>query len=181
MHSLVNRFSAPAPLATPRTSVAAILNANAGDGAQGNPAHDQTPLVNCRCLSGLACSAPGQVGIVNASEPGLYGAANKRDLSTGETRELVPDNVGYGLNPRVERALPRRLLSNWRDRPARENLRNVADTGNGGRRRCRQDSALVSFVRGPYGSPAEIRTPIHGSKGRCPTIRRPGKIWRTPV
>ena len=24
------------------------------------------------------------------------------------------------------------------------------------------------------GSPAEIRTPIHGSKGRCPTIRRPG-------
>src|ERR1035438_10461320 len=26
------------------------------------------------------------------------------------------------------------------------------------------------------GSPAWIRTTIHGSKGRCPTIRRPGKI-----
>ncbi len=26
------------------------------------------------------------------------------------------------------------------------------------------------------GSPAEIRTPIHGSKGRCPTIRRPGNF-----
>ena len=26
-----------------------------------------------------------------------------------------------------------------------------------------------------YGSPAWIRTTIHGSKGRCPTIRRPGK------
>ncbi len=27
-----------------------------------------------------------------------------------------------------------------------------------------------------FGSPAWIRTTIHGSKGRCPTIRRPGKI-----
>jgi hypothetical protein len=25
------------------------------------------------------------------------------------------------------------------------------------------------------GSPAWIRTTIHGSKGRCPTVRRPGK------
>jgi hypothetical protein len=28
------------------------------------------------------------------------------------------------------------------------------------------------------GSPAWIRTTIHGSKGRCPTIRRPGIFWR---
>jgi hypothetical protein len=28
------------------------------------------------------------------------------------------------------------------------------------------------------GSPAWIRTTIHGSKGRCPTIRRPGKMER---
>jgi hypothetical protein len=28
------------------------------------------------------------------------------------------------------------------------------------------------------GSPAWIRTTIHGSKGRCPTIRRPGISWR---
>ena len=30
----------------------------------------------------------------------------------------------------------------------------------------------VLFLDG--GSPAWIRTTIHGSKGRCPTIRRPG-------
>src|SRR5215813_10374090 len=27
-----------------------------------------------------------------------------------------------------------------------------------------------------FGSPAWIRTTIHGSKGRCPTIRRPGSV-----
>ena len=59
----------------------------------------------------------------------MYGAVNKRDLSTGETGELVCGNVGFGLNPGVELALPRRLLSNWRDRAARKNLPNVADTG----------------------------------------------------
>ena len=33
------------------------------------------------------------------------------------------------------------------------------------------------FPGGPDGgSPAWIRTTIHGSKGRCPTIRRPGKL-----
>jgi hypothetical protein len=46
----------------------------------------------------------------------------------GETRELAPENVGLGLNPGVELAPPRRLVSNWRDRRARKNLRNVADT-----------------------------------------------------
>ena len=73
-------------------------------------------------------------------EGALYGAVNKRELSTGETGELAPDNVGSDLNPRVELALPRRPPSNWRDRPPRENLRNVADTGNGGGRRCCQDN-----------------------------------------
>ena len=29
----------------------------------------------------------------------LDGAVNKRDLSTGETGELVLENVGFGLNP----------------------------------------------------------------------------------
>ena len=36
----------------------------------------------------------------------------------------------------------------------------------------------VTFSKVLYlliGSPAWIRTTIHGSKGRCPTIRRPGK------
>jgi hypothetical protein len=30
--------------------------------------------------------------------PALYGAVNKRFLSTEETRELAPDKVGFGLN-----------------------------------------------------------------------------------
>ena len=35
-----------------------------------------------------------------------------------------------------------------------------------------REKALVKYER--FGSPAWIRTTIHGSKGRCPTIRRPG-------
>ena len=31
--------------------------------------------------------------------PMLYGAVNKRDLSTGETGEFATENVGSGLNP----------------------------------------------------------------------------------
>src|ERR1017187_8738769 len=95
-------------------------------------------------------------------EGALYGAVNKRELSTGETGELAPDNVGSDLNPRVELALPRRPPSNWRDRPPRENLRNVADTGNGGGRRCCQDNWRAKLVRGRFGSPAWIRTTVHG-------------------
>ena len=45
-----------------------------------------------------------------------------------------------GVNPGVELAPPRPLRSNWGDRPPCENLRNVADTGNGGGRRCCQDN-----------------------------------------
>ena len=36
--------------------------------------------------------------------------------------------------------------------------------------------APVVGVEPVYGSPAWIRTTIHGSKGRCPTIRRPGNF-----
>jgi hypothetical protein len=106
--------------------------------------------------------------------PALYGAVNKRFLSTGETGELVPDNVGFGLNPGVVLAPLRRLLSNWRDRPPRENLRNVADTGEVNRGRRRQQNRRLELGQKCSGSPARIRTSIHGSKGRCPTIRRPG-------
>src|ERR1035437_9362710 len=91
--------------------------------------------------------------IGSAREPGLYGAVNKCFLSTGETRELVPDSVGFGLNPGVELALPRSLLSNWRDRAARKNVQNVADTGKGGSHRCCQDNGRGNLVRGRYGSP----------------------------
>ncbi len=39
----------------------------------------------------------------------------------------------------------------------------------------RLDSILNGISTLLFGSPAWIRTTIHGSKGRCPTIRRPGK------
>jgi hypothetical protein len=44
----------------------------------------------------------------------LDGAVNKRDLSTGETGEFASKNAGFDLNPRVERAVPRTLLSSRR-------------------------------------------------------------------
>jgi hypothetical protein len=50
------------------------------------------------------------VASVQRGHPLLYGTVNKRFLSTGETRELVPVNVGFGLNPGVEFAPPRPLL-----------------------------------------------------------------------
>src|SRR5580704_19065445 len=43
-------------------------------------------------------------------------------------------------------------------------------------RRCQQRVKVKKPIPGgpKGGSPAWIRTTIHGSKGRCPTIRRPG-------
>ncbi len=91
----------------------------------------------------------------------LDGDVNKRDLSTGETGELVRENVGFGLNPGVELAPPRSLISNWRNRRVRKNLRNVADTSNGGGWRCCQDNGRGKLGRGQRGSPAWIRTTIN--------------------
>ena len=67
--------------------------------------------------------------ITEAWKPKLDGAVNKLLLSTGETGELAHGNVGFGLNPEVERVPPLSVFSNWRDRPERKNLWNVADTG----------------------------------------------------
>lgn len=72
--------------------------------------------------------------------PSLDGAVNKRDLSTGETRELAGNSVGFGLNPRVELVPPLSVFSNWRDCPQHKNLWNVTDTGEECYRRCCQDS-----------------------------------------
>ena len=55
-----------------------------------------------------------ELGNLSSWAAKLYGAVNKRDLSTGETGELVPENVGIGLNPGVELAPPRNPVSNWR-------------------------------------------------------------------
>src|SRR5262249_40616430 len=39
---------------------------------------------------------------------------------------------------------------------------------------CCQGFRSLKLITERCGSPAWIRTTIHGSKGRCPTIRRPG-------
>ena len=75
--------------------------------------------------------------------PALDEAVNKRFLSTGETGEFASKNVGFGLNPGVERAPPQDLSSNRRERAARKSLRNVADTGESdGGRCCQQNRRL---------------------------------------
>src|SRR5579862_8174780 len=107
-------------------------------------------------------------------DPALDEAVNKRDLSTGESGEFAGRKAGFGLNPWVDRALPRNLSSNPREPATRTNVRNVADTDVGTGRRCCQQNSRSELGQKCSGSPAWIRTTIHGSKGRCPTIRRPG-------
>src|ERR1035437_8599333 len=46
--------------------------------------------------------------------------------------------------------------------------------GDGGNGRWCQLQQREKLSETAVGSPARIRTSIHGSKGRCPTIRRPG-------
>ncbi len=75
-------------------------------------------------------------------DPTLYEAVNKRLLSTGEPGEFASGNLRFGLNPGFERAPPNSLLSNRRNRAARKNLRNVADTGEPGGRCCQQNKGL---------------------------------------
>src|SRR5580658_7950970 len=102
---------------------------------------------------------------------------NKRLLSTRETGEFASKNVGSGRNLGVEFECPRSLTSNQRERTARKKSRNVADTGEGNGWRCSQENWPLELGRKGVGSPAWIRTTIHGSKGRCPTIRRPGNYY----
>jgi hypothetical protein len=83
----------------------------------------------------------------------MYGAVNKPFLSTGETGEFVSENVGFGLNPGVELAPPRRLLSNWRTGPGHENLLNVRDTGAVGGGCFCQQNGWVEFGQKRVGSP----------------------------
>ena len=104
-------------------------------------------------------------------------------LSTNATcQPEKPENShlktwGSGLNPGVVSAAPRDFTSNRRESTARKNLRNVADTGAAAVARCCQENHGSELGWKQYGSPAWIRTTIHGSKGRCPTIRQPG-IYR---
>jgi hypothetical protein len=56
-------------------------------------------------------------------------AVNKRVLSTGETREFVSKNPGFGLNPRVDLGLCAISLPTGELARHARNLRNVGDTG----------------------------------------------------
>src|ERR1035441_6345724 len=49
--------------------------------------------------------------------------------------------------------------------------------GDGGNGRQCQLQQREKLSKTEVGSPARIRTSIHGSKGRCPTISRPGNRW----
>jgi hypothetical protein len=65
--------------------------------------------------------APEAFVSLSSWESVLDGAVNKRFLSTGETGELVRVNVGFDLNLGVDRATPRNLSSNGRERVERKN------------------------------------------------------------
>src|ERR1035437_1172892 len=65
----------------------------------------------------------------------------------------------------VELGPPRCVSSNRRARTARENLRNVEDTCEGAAGCCCQQNSRSELGQKGVGSPARIRTSIHGSKG----------------
>ena len=92
-----------------------------------------------------------ELGILSSWAATLDAAVNKRDLSTGETGELVLEDVGYDLNPGVDRALPRIAFSNQRN-CARKYPRNVGDNG-GFRERCCQQERLGYLGLEGFGSP----------------------------
>ena len=76
---------------------------------------------------------------------------------------------------------PRCSSSNWRMSAVRKTRRMLGLTWQATEPLLSTKSAL-QFEKRMCGSPAWIRTTIHGSKGRCPTVRRPGKIgWELRV
>ena len=123
-------------------------------------------------------------GSVNQSVPGgskrILGTPRWTRLSTNAScQPKKPENSqvktrGSASTLGVELGAAQRLSSNPRERATRENLRNVADTVEVNGRHCCQAKSALELGRKYVGSPAWIRTTIHGSKGRCPTIRRPG-------
>jgi hypothetical protein len=89
----------------------------------------------------------------------LDSAVNKRLLSTGETGEFARGNAGFDLNLGVDRAAPRCLSSNRRERVARKNLRNVGDTGE------KTKNAAVNKTR-PLSWGGDGLAPRHGFEPR---------------
>ena len=102
-----------------------------------------------------------RVGNSESLKPTLDWAVNKRLLSTRETGEFAGENVGFGLNPGVAPAHPRSLSSNRRKCAARENLLNVADTGQGDGSRCCQQHAHFELGQNGSGSIPPRHSAIH--------------------
>src|ERR1035437_1919844 len=74
---------------------------------------EQTRVISRECRRAVVARTV--FSSVQRGHPLLYGAVNKRNLSTGETGDFASENLGSGLNPGVERAPPpRSCLSNRR-------------------------------------------------------------------
>ena len=110
------------------------------------------------------------------------GRQQTRPVNRRNRRDSQAENVGFGLNPGVDCAPAQSLFQTGETADA-QNLRNVADNGRVRGGRCCQQNVRFELGRNSIGSPAWIRTTIHGSKGRCPTVRRPGKMQeaRAPI
>ena len=100
-------------------------------------------------------------------------------LSTNATCQLEKQENsqwktrGPRLNLVVESPLPLALFSNQRDDTARKNLRNMASTRELSAERYRQQKVASKLGRECTGSPARIRTTVHGL-GRRDTTSIPG-------
>lgn len=105
---------------------------------------------------------------------GLKNAVNHCPPSTRDAGEFEAGNVGYGPNLDSSPRSPQEGCSKRRRRHNRKYARNVANKGAAAARGSSQVFLSGRVIGKTSGSPAWIRTTIHGSKGRCPTIRRPG-------
>ena len=86
----------------------------------------------------------------------VYGAVNKRFLSTGETGEFASENLGFGHNPGVELAPPRCLSSNRRERAVRKSVRNVVGPDEVDTECCRQQKSRLELGPKGTGSPENV-------------------------
>ena len=96
---------------------------------------------------------------------------NKRDLSTRENGENVAESAQLEAFNMTRAGFS---VATGRDTRVAKSLRNVWDSSEHTAGAMLSINSGCQFVLRSIGSPAWIRTTIHGSKGRCPTIRRPG-------
>ncbi len=105
-------------------------------------------------------------------------AVNMSAASTGERGEFAREILGSKTNRGGSDCPPRLSSSKWRMTRNCQKAWPVWVFRLPALRRRPQPNRGWKLVRRNDGSPAWIRTTIHGSKGRCPTIRRPGNLLR---